>query len=228
MNPQSMTIAQIDNELIYDTNHILMNYLKMQSFSQNCFSETNITISESIKNTALNQEIIQEYNKFSIKYFTLFSVQENAIDILCPLISSYPNSEFGLFLAILLHKHILDISQSLESSKEKFEKYKNYLLNIYHSILQVNKKQKLLESICSSITILIVIGINGNWTNGLEQLIGAAKENNGGNLGNILMASLIISNINDTIEKLKEKIPKQNIEAIENYIKVNTNSIKEF
>ena len=228
MNPQSMTIAQIDNELIYDTNHILMNYLKMQSFSQNCFSETNITISESIINTALNQEIIQEYNKFSTKYFTLFSVQENVIDILCPLISSYPNSEFGLFLAILLHKHILDISQSLESSQEKFEKYKNYLLNIYHSILQVNKKQKLIESICSSITILIVIGINGNWTNGLEQLIGAAKENNGGNLGNILMASLIISNINDTIEKLKEKMPKQNVEAIENYIKVNTNSIKEF
>ena len=228
MNPQSFTITQIDDELIYDTNHILMNYLKMQSFSQNCFSETNINISKSLIDGCLNQERIQEYNKFSTKYFTLFSLQENVIDVVSPLISSYPNSEFGLFLAIILNKHILDISQSLDNSKEKFEKYKNYLLNIYQSILQMNKAPKLLENICSSISILIVIGINGNWTNGIEQLIGAAKENNGGNLGNILMASLIISNINDTIEKLKEKIPKNNLEVIENYIKINTNNIKEF
>ena len=230
MNPesQSLIITQIDNELVYDINHVLMNYLKMQSFSKNCFSETNIQISQSILNTSLTPELLQEYNKFSTKYFTSFSTQENLIDILSPLISSYPNSEFGLFLTIILSKHIIDISQSLDHTPEKFEKYKNYLLNIYHSIIQINKNQKLLESICSSITVLIVIGINGNWTNGLEQLIVAAKENNAQNFGNVLMASLIISNINDTLEKLKEKLPKNNIETIENYIKTNTNTIKEF
>ena len=230
MNPlsQSLAITQIDDEFIYDTNHILMNYLKMQSFSPNSFSETNIQISQLIINNSLNQKMIKEYNEFSTKYFNQFCLQNNVMDVLSPLISSYPNSEFGLFLAIIINKHILDISQSLDNSKEKFEKYKNFLLNIYHSILQNNKNQKLLESICSSITILIVIGINGNWTNGLEQLIGAAKESNGGNYGNILMASLIISNINEIIEKLKEKMPKKNTEVIENYIKVNTNIIKEF
>ena len=45
---QSFTISQIDNEFIFDTNHILMNYLKMYSLSSTCFSETTIHISQSI------------------------------------------------------------------------------------------------------------------------------------------------------------------------------------
>ena len=152
MNPPSisMTITQIDDELIYDTYHILMNYLKMNSFSSNCFSETDIKVSQSIINSTLSSQSIQNYNQFSTKYFTLFTSEEKAIDLMFPLISNYPNSELGLFLSVLLNKHVIDIAQSLNDSKEKFEKYKNYLLNIYHSILQKDKKQKLLESICSS------------------------------------------------------------------------------
>ena len=81
MNPESQSpiITQIDNELVYDINHVLMNYLKMQSFSKNCFSETNIQISQSILNASLTQELLQEYNKFSTKYFTSFSTQVNLI-----------------------------------------------------------------------------------------------------------------------------------------------------
>ena len=225
---QSMTITQIDDEEIYDSLHIFMNYLKMQSFHQNSFSGTNIKISPTILNTSLSQETIRNYNKFSTKYFTLLLGQDNAIDVIAPIISNYPNSELGLFLSIILNKHLIDISHSLNNSKEKFEKYKNYLMNIYQSILKASNKQKLLETICSSITVLIMIGIHGNWTNGIEQLIGAAKENNGGDFGNVLMASLIISNINDIFEKLKQKLPKASIEAIESFIKKNTNIIQEF
>ena len=190
MNPQSQsfTISAIDDELIYDTNHILMNYLKMNNFSPNCFSETNIQISKSILNSSISAEIKKNYSQFSNEYFTKLYSCENAIDLLSPLISNYPNSDFGLFLSVLLNNHVIEVAQSLIDSNEKFEKYKNYLLNIYHSILQINKKQKLLESICSSITVLILIGINGSWANGLELLISAGKENNGGNFGNILMA----------------------------------------
>ena len=232
MNPQekiqSLTISQIDDELTYDLTHILMNYLKMQSFSSNCFSETNIQISPSILNASLTQQEIENYNQFSNKYFTLLLSQENTIDVIAPIISNYPNSELGLFLSVILNKHLIEISQSLNNSKTKFEKYKTYLINIYQSILKSNNKQKLLETICSSITVLIVIGIYGNWTNGIEQLIGAAKVNNGGDFGNVLMASLIISNINEIFQKLKEKLPKTSVETIESYIKTNSNIIQEF
>ena len=225
---QSMVITCIDDELIYDTEHILMNYLKMNSFSKNCFTDTNITISSSILNVNLSRESIQKYNQFSTKYFTLFLTHENVIEILAPLISNYPNSELCLFLSTILNKHMADISQSLGNSKEQFEKYKNYLLGIYHSILKCNPKQKLLESICSSIAILIIIGMYEYWTNGLEQLISVAKDNNGGDLSNVLMATLIISNINDAFEKLKEKLPKRKKDSITNTILGYSDLFKEF
>ena len=232
MNPQeqsqSLAITQIDNELIYDKEHILMNYLKMNSFSQNCFSNTNIKISPSILNASFPSETVQNFNQFSTKYFTLFLQYENAIDILCPMILDYHNSEFGLFLTTVLKNHVIEISQSLDNLNDKFNKYKNYLTNLYQSIIKVNNKQILLENICSSITVLIVVGINGNWKDGLELLIGAAKENNGGDCGNVLMASFIISNIYIIFEKLKEKLESKNIENIASYIKGYSNIIQEF
>ena len=224
---QKIILSSLDSDLIFDLNHIIMNYLKFNSFNKSCFSETTIQISEEINKTLSPQEI-QSHTSFASDYFTLLTKQENIIDIIVPIISNFTNSDFSLFLAIILGKHIINCAQILNNSKEKFEKYKNYLLNIYHSILQGNKKQKILEHICSSITVLIVIGINGNWTNGLEQLIEAAKSTNENNLGNILMTSLIISNINDTFEKLKEKISIKEAETIRAYIKGYSNIIKEF
>ena len=225
---QSFVITQIDNELIYDTHHVLMNYLKMQSLSPKCFNETNIQISQSIMNTSIPSETLKNYNQFSIKYFELLSTKENAINLLLPLISSYPKSELALFLAILLNKHVIEMAQILDNSEQVFEQYKNNLISIYHSILNTNIKQKILESICSSITVLIIIGINGNWVNGINQLIVAAKENNGGDIENVLMASLIISNINDIFEKLKQKLTIENTKTILAYIKGFSNDIKEF
>ena len=226
-----ITLTSLDSELVFDSTHLIMNYLKLNSFNINCFSETTIQISEEIQNIKtknISPQELQSYTAFASNYFNLLANQENAIDVISQIISSFPNSDFGLFLAIILRKHLINCAQSLDNSKEKFEKYKNYLLNVYHCILQANKKQKILENICSSITVLIVIGINGNWTNGLEQLIDAAKSTNENNLGNILMTSLIISNINETFEKLKEKISVKQAETIRAYIKGYSNCIKEF
>lgn len=235
MNTQSqnqlMILSSLDSELIFDTNHILMNYLKLNTFNINCFSETTIQVSEeinSIKNKNIPTQELQTYTSFASKYFTLLTSQDNAIDIISPIISLFPNSDFGLFLSVVLEKHIINCAHILDNSKESFEKYKNYLLNIYHAILHIKNNHKLLESICSSITVLIIVGINGNWRNGLEQLIGAAKENNGGDFGNILMASLIISNINDIFEKIRTKLPLKNKENISGYIKGYSNLIQEF
>ena len=226
----SISIANIDSETIFDTEHVLMNYLKLNSFSQSCFSSTNIVLTPEIKNRLQNlPQELNTYTSFASKYFTIFVSQDNAIDIISPLISNFPNSDLGLFLSIILGKHIMECAQKLDNEIEKFEKYKNYLLNIYHSVLQSNQKQKILESICSSITMLIVLGINGNWTNGLEQLIEAVKSTNPeNNFGNILMTSLIISNINDVFEKLKEKISIQKADTICAYIKGYSNIIKEY
>jgi len=226
-----ITLTSLDSELVFDSTHLIMNYLKLNSFNVNCFSETAIQISQEIQNIKtknISPQELQSHTAFASNYFNLLANQENAIDVISQIISSFPNSDFGLFLAIILRKHLINCAQSLDNSKEKFEKYKNYLLNVYHCILQANKKQKILENICSSITVLIVIGINGNWTNGLEQLIDAAKSTNENNLGNILMTSLIISNINETFEKLKEKISVKQAETIRAYIKGYSNCIKEF
>ena len=228
---QMTSLSSLDTNLVFDINHIIMNYLKLNSFNPKCFSDTTIQMSEeisNIKNKNISPEEYQIHISFASNYFTLLISQENAIDVIPPIISNYPNSELGLFLSNILEKHIINCAQSLDNSKEKFEKYKNYLLKIYHCILQGSQKNKILENICSSITVLIILGINGNWTNGLEQLIDAAKSSNENNMGNILMTALIISNINETFEKLKEKISIKETETIRAYIKGYSNIIKDF
>ena len=100
------------------------------NFLLNCFSETYIQISQSIVDSFISAETILNYNQFSTKYFRELSSSEKVIDLLSPLISSYPNSDFDLFLSVILKNHVIDAAQSLIDSNEKFEKYKKYLLNI--------------------------------------------------------------------------------------------------
>jgi hypothetical protein len=141
------------------------------------------------------------------------SKTDNIIDLLSPIISNYPNSEIGLFLTVLLKQHIIDISQSLNTSDESFQKYKAEILSIYQKVLPQEKKSKLLENICASITVLIIIGFQGLWSIGLDQLIVAAKENNG-NTGNNLIAALILANIDNIYTTLEQKIESQSANFI--------------
>ena len=226
---KSTTLTRINEDLLFDEEHILMNYLKMFSFSETCFKDTNIKVSPYIMDLSLSPiEIIQRHNKFSSKYFTLFLENLNAMDVLGPMICNYPNTELGFFLCTILNKHIITLISRLDKSKELFEKYKNDLFKIFNYISQVNKKEQLLESICSSISIIIIIGINGFWTNGLDQLIDASKTNNSSDIEKITMASLIISNIKDIFEKLKDKLSSSTITYIRIKIKEYSNAIKEF
>ena len=85
---QIMILSSLDSELIFDTNHILMNYLKLNAFNINCFSETTIQVSEEIqnlKNKNIPTQELQTYTSFASKYFTLLTSQENAIDIISPI-----------------------------------------------------------------------------------------------------------------------------------------------
>ena len=210
MNP---TIENIDNKLIFDIEHIIMNYIKMNNYNTDCLKGTNIQISPNILTNVNNSEEISNSNKFASNYFLELSKTDNIIDLLSPIISNYPNSEIGLFLTVLLKQHIIDISQSLNTSDESFQKYKAEILSIYQKVLPQEKKSKLLENICASITVLIIIGFQGQWSIGLDQLIVAAKENNG-NTGNNLIAALILANIDNIYTALEQKIESQSANFI--------------
>ena len=199
MNP---TIGKMDNELIFDIEHIIMNYIKMNNFNTDCLKNTNIQISQNIISIGKNPEFISNSNKFGSNYFISLTKKENIIDLLSPIISNYPTSDLALFLAIILKQHIIEISKNLNLSSELFQKYKNEILSLYHKVLPQQKNPKLLENICASITVLLIIGFQGQWTNGIDQLIYAAKENNENNL----IAALIIENIDNIYTKLENNI----------------------
>ena len=207
------TLENIDNELIFDTEHIIMNYLKMNNFNPDCLNEINIQISNNIMSNKNNSEYISSSNKFASKYFQELSTKDNIIDLFTPLISNYPNSELGLFLTVLLQNHVIDISHNLNSSADLFEKYKKDILSIYSNVLPQKKKKKLLENICASITVLIIIGFQGQWTNGIDQLISAAKSEEG-KTENKLIAELILSNIDHIYTQLEKKLEKKSSDFI--------------
>ena len=207
------TIEKIDNELIFDIEHIFMNYLKMNNFNLNSLKDTDIKISQNISLNIQDSEFISNSNKFASNFFSELSKNDKMIDLTSPIISNYPNSEISLFLAVLLNQHIIEIAQNLNSSSELFEKYKNNLLSIYQNVLHRQKKPKLLENICASITVLIIIGFQGKWCNGIDQLISAAKQN-GNNSENKLIAALILSNIDNIYSKLEKTIDSQSSKFI--------------
>ena len=108
---QIMTLSSLDSELIFDSTHLIMNYLKLNSFNANCFSETTIQILEEIKNLKnknISPQELQTHTAFASNYFTLLAKQEKAIDVIAQIISSFPNSDFGLFLAVILRKHLIN------------------------------------------------------------------------------------------------------------------------
>ena len=207
------TLEKIDNELIFDIEHIIMNYVKMNNFKSDCLKDTNIQISQNIFTNLNNSEYISNSNKFATNYFLELSKKDNIIDLFSPLITNYPNSEFGLFLTVLLKKHVIDISNNLNMSSELFQKYKNDILSIYHKVLPQQKKSKLLENLCASITVLIIIGFQGNWTCGIDQLINAAKLEKG-NIESNLITALILSNIEDIYLKIAEKLDNKSSKFI--------------
>ena len=89
-----------------------MNYLKMNSFNQNCLADTTIQITEeiiNIKNKNIPPKELQSHTSFANNYFTLLISQENAIDIITPIISNFPNSNLSLFLSLILVKHIINL-----------------------------------------------------------------------------------------------------------------------
>ena len=72
-NQSTMLISSIDSELIFDIEHLIMNYLKLNSFNKNCFSSTTIQISDSIN--TIQFQSYQSHTAFASKYFALLTDQ---------------------------------------------------------------------------------------------------------------------------------------------------------
>ena len=203
MNP---IIEKVDNEFIFDTEHIIMNFLKMNKFNPDILKDTDIKISPNINIAKFDSEFISNSIIFASNYYFLeLTKKEGVIDLLIPLISNYPNSNLSLFLTVILNQHIIEISPSLNSTLTLFKKYEGDLKNLYHNVFPKEKKAKLLENICASITVLIIIGFQEHWCNGIDRIIEDAKKNNG-NYENNVYAALILSNVENIYKKLEDKI----------------------
>ena len=222
----SVILEKMDDEFIFDTEHIIMNYLKMNNFNPECFKGTNIQISQNIISIQKNIDI-QNSQKFSSDYFLQLIQSPFALDLISPFISSFPNSDLGLFMAVILTKNCIEFSQNLNNSSELFEKYKTGILSIYHAVLPKEKKPKIIENICSSITVLIIIGFQGHWTCGIDQLISAAKQGEA-NSENNLIATLILANIENIFNELEKKLDKKTSKFILSLIDGYSNVINDY
>ena len=208
----SLMLEKFDDEIIFDQEHIIMNYLKMNN-NPECLKNTNIQLSQNIVSALTNIKFNKNSQKFASDFFEKLNLSPLALDLFSPIISSFPNSDLGLFLAVMLNKNCIELSPNLNSSSELFEKYKNGIFSIYHSISSKEKHPKILENICASITVLIIIGFQGQWTTGIDQLISAAKQGDI-NSDNNLIAALILANIERIYKLLEEKLDKKSSQLI--------------
>ena len=209
----SVILEKIDDAIIFDAEHIIMNYLKMNAFNQESLKGTNIQLSQNlISNFHINNSN-QNYQKFATEYFSKLIQSSSAIDLLSQFIKSFPNSNLGLFSTILLNQNFIELSQILNNSPELFQKYKDNILSIFLSVLSKPRHPKILENISSCFSVLIIIGFQGQWTSAIDQLISAAKQLDI-NSENNLITALILGNIENIFNKLDEKIDRKSSKLI--------------
>ena len=212
----SLILEKIDDEIIFDQEHIIMNYFRLYNNNPESLKNINIQISQNIFSSFSNINV-NNSQKFASDFFDKLSLSPLALELVSPIISSFPNSDLGLFLTVFLKKNFIELSENLNNSSELFQKYKNWILSIFHSISSQQKHPKILENICASITVLILIGFQGQWTSGIDQLIYAAKQGDI-NSDNNLIATLILANIENIYNLLEEKLTKKSSKFILSFI----------
>ena len=127
----SLILEKIDDEVIFDQEHIIMNYLKMYT-NPECLKNTNIQLSQNVLSALENIKFNKNSQKFASDFFEKLNLSPLALDLYSPIISSFPNSNLGLFLAVMLNKNCLELAQNLNTSSELFQKYKNGIFEIHN------------------------------------------------------------------------------------------------
>lgn len=192
-------IKNEENKFIFDENNIIINYNKIHG---NILNNSN----------ADKQLDIMSGTNF----FNSLTESDNYIELINKLITKNYNTDIGIFLCLLLQKHIIQKIPYLIKSEITFNKYKNFLFVLYQDISNKNQMNKFIEYLCESITIILIIGTQQFWKNGIQQLIEATKDNSiNNNIDNYSKACLILGKIKNVIEKIENKLDEEEYYTID-------------
>ena len=168
-------------------------------------------------------------NQFANEYLSNFVNSENAYNICIDLykINSAQEKKLSLFL---LYQITLKNVSNLIDDKNLFILYKNNFFEIL-STLNENSENIMIEKICNSISILILIGLVRYWPESIEDILNFGKRNN----FNTYITVTILSDLENELNNLKiegkllfkmRNILIEKKELIQNFIEVIINNIE--
>ena len=143
-----------------------------------------------------------EGKKMANLYFESLKNSEHLLELCKDILlnNSNQNSEILLFSSILIRQYINKTINKLINNENDFEKAKNILLTLFQKFNQLSLINfKIINFICSSITIIILGGMISFWKDGFDNVIDISYSNE----NNLLYSSLILAAIKDEINSLK-------------------------
>ena len=177
----------------------------------------------------LNNSTIPMENQIANEYLSNFVNSENAYNICIDLykINSEQEKKFSLFM---LYQITLKNVSNLVDDKNLFILYKNNFFEIL-STLNENSENIMIEKICNSISILILIGLVRYWPESIEDILNFGKRNN----FNTYITVTILSDLENELNNLKiegkllfkmRNILIEKKELIQNFIEIIINNIE--
>ena len=177
----------------------------------------------------LNNSTIPMENQFANEYLSNFVNSENAYNICIDLykINSAQEKKLSLFL---LYQITLKNVSNLIDDKNLFVLYKNNFFEIL-STLNENSENIMIEKICNSISIIILIGLVRYWPESIEDILNFGKRNN----FNTYITVTILSDLENELNNLKiegkllfkmRNILIEKKELIQNFIEIIINNIE--
>ena len=148
-----------------------------------------------------NSESVEGKKKANL-YFESLKNSEHLLELCKDILlnNSNQNSEILLFSSILIRQYINKTINKLINNENDFEKVKNILLTLFQKFNQLSLINfKIINFICSSITIIILGGMISFWKDGFDNVIDISYSNE----NNLLYSSLILAAIKDEINSLK-------------------------
>ena len=162
----------------------------------------NINLPYTIENISqqwniLNNSTIPMENQFANEYLSNFINSQNAYNICIELYKTNSEQEKKFSLFMLYQITSKNVSNLIDD-KNLFKLYKNNLFEIL-STLNENSENIMIEKICNSISILILIGLVRYWPESIEDILNFGKRNN----FNTYLTVTILSDLENELNNLK-------------------------
>ena len=194
----------------------------------------NINLPYTIENISqqwniLNNSTIPMENQFANEYLSNFINSQNAYNICIELYKTNSEQEKKFSLFMLYQITSKNVSNLIDD-KNLFKLYKNNLFEIL-STLNENSENIMIEKICNSISILILIGLVRYWPESIEDILNFGKRNN----FNTYLTVTILSDLENELNNLKiegkltfkmRNILIEKNELIKNFIEIIINNIE--